>query len=207
MTSSPTITVDAELPALAAGTLCAAFQTTAAVATGPGGVADARRFGLDHVGRVCASGAADRGGLAALGVGRGDTVAIMLVNRPEFHLVDTAVMHLGAIPFSIYNTSSPEQIAALFANAGNRVVVTERAFVPVIERALGESAPGHVIVVDPEPADRRRSISLDQLEAMGDNDFDFAAAWARCSPAIPRCWCTPPAPPARRRVSSSPTRI
>ena len=30
MTSSPTITVDAELPALAAGTLCAAFQTTAA---------------------------------------------------------------------------------------------------------------------------------------------------------------------------------
>src|SRR5579884_2691137 len=28
------------------------------------------------------------GGLAKLGVGRGDTVAIMLGNRPEFHLVD-----------------------------------------------------------------------------------------------------------------------
>ena len=80
----------------------------------------------------------------------------MLVNRPEFHLVDTAVMHLGAIPFSIYNTSSPEQIAALFANAGNRVVVTERAFAPVIERALGESVSGQMIVVDPDRPTRRK---------------------------------------------------
>lgn len=30
------------------------------------------------------------GGLAALGVGRGDTVGIMLTNRPEFHFADTA---------------------------------------------------------------------------------------------------------------------
>ncbi len=42
----------------------------------------------------------------------------MLTNRPEFHLVDTAAMHLGAVPFSIYNTSSPEQIAYLLADAG-----------------------------------------------------------------------------------------
>ena len=34
-------------------------------------------------------------GLAGLGVKRGDTVGIMLTNRPEFHLVDTAVLHLG----------------------------------------------------------------------------------------------------------------
>ena len=58
----------------------------------------------------------------------GDTVAIMLLNRPEFHLVDTAALHLGATPFSVYNTSSPEQIEYLFGNAGNRVVVTERSF-------------------------------------------------------------------------------
>ena len=40
-------------------------------------------------------------GLSALGVDRGHTVGLMLRNRPEFHLTDTAVMHLGAIPFSI----------------------------------------------------------------------------------------------------------
>src|SRR6187549_1771801 len=38
-------------------------------------------------------------GLAGLGGGRGDTVGIMLTNRPEFHLIDTAAVHLGATPF------------------------------------------------------------------------------------------------------------
>src|SRR5258707_11995673 len=38
-------------------------------------------------------------GLASVGVKKGDTVAIMLVNRPEFHIVDAAAMHLGATPF------------------------------------------------------------------------------------------------------------
>ena len=43
--------------------------------------------------------------------GRGDTVALMISNRPEFHLCDLAGMMLGATPFSIYNTYTPEQIA------------------------------------------------------------------------------------------------
>src|ERR1700682_3173687 len=43
------------------------------------------------------------GGLAKLGVGRGETVALMLSNRPEFHICDLAAMMLGAVPFSVYN--------------------------------------------------------------------------------------------------------
>jgi acyl-CoA synthetase (AMP-forming)/AMP-acid ligase II len=46
------------------------------------------------------------GGLAALGVTRGDTVALMLGNSPDFHVADLAAMTLGATPFSIYLTSS-----------------------------------------------------------------------------------------------------
>jgi long-subunit acyl-CoA synthetase (AMP-forming) len=65
------------------------------------------------------------GGLAELGVGRGDTVAMLLPNCPQFHLIDVAAMHLGATPFSIYNTLAPEQIAHLFENAQNPVVVTD----------------------------------------------------------------------------------
>ncbi len=49
------------------------------------------------------------GGLAKLGVQRGDTVALMLSNRPEFHLCDLAAMMLGATPFSIYNTTRPSR--------------------------------------------------------------------------------------------------
>src|SRR6201987_4874197 len=67
-------------------------------------------------------------GLAALGVERGHTVGLMLRNRPEFHLTDIAVMHLGAVPFSIYNTSAPDQIRYLFSNAENKIVFTEEEF-------------------------------------------------------------------------------
>ena len=58
------------------------------------------------------------GGLAKLGVGRGDTVAIMLGNRPEFHIVDLAAAMLGATPFSIYLTYPPAEIQYLIGDAG-----------------------------------------------------------------------------------------
>lgn len=52
--------------------------------------------------------AAYAGGFAGLGVRRGEVVGLMLANRPEFFVVDTAAQHLGATPYSVYNTSSPE---------------------------------------------------------------------------------------------------
>ena len=64
-------------------------------------------------------------GLAALGVTRGDTVALMLSNRPEFQIVDSAAMHLGATPFSIYNTYPAEQAAHLLTNSASKVVVAK----------------------------------------------------------------------------------
>ena len=50
------------------------------------------------------------GGLAGLGLDRGRTMAIMLGNRPEFHLVDLAAMTLGATPFF---AASPTGIGTL----------------------------------------------------------------------------------------------
>ena len=44
-------------------------------------------------------------GLASLGLGKGDTVAMMMNNRPEFFLCDMAAVSLGGVPFSIYQTS------------------------------------------------------------------------------------------------------
>jgi long-subunit acyl-CoA synthetase (AMP-forming) len=117
------------------------------------------------------------GGLAALGARRGDTVGIMLTNRPEFNLIDTAALHVGATPFSVYNTSSPEQIAHLFTNAENKVVVTEQAFLGVIQSA-GVTLE-HVIVVD-GPA--TGAITLADVEANPAADFDFDAAWQAVEP-------------------------
>ena len=57
------------------------------------------------------------GGLAGLGLKKGDTVALMFGNRPEFHICDLAVMMVGATPFSIYNTYTPEQIQFVVSDA------------------------------------------------------------------------------------------
>ncbi len=64
-------------------------------------------------------------GLAALGVGKGDTVVLMLRNRPEFHALDLAVLFLGATPVSIYNSSAPEQIDYLVNDCSAKVAVVE----------------------------------------------------------------------------------
>ncbi len=64
-------------------------------------------------------------GLAGLGVGKGDTVVLMLRNRPEFHALDLAVLFLGATPVSIYNSSAPEQIEYLANDCKAKVAVVE----------------------------------------------------------------------------------
>jgi long-subunit acyl-CoA synthetase (AMP-forming) len=163
----------------APATLCAAFQHTAArrpdlvaLRTPDNGTAITWGEYADRVRKVAA-------GLAKLGVSRGDTVAIMLTNRPEFHVVDTGVLHTGATPFSIYNTLAPEQIAYLFSNAGNAVVVTEQQFLPTLQKANVDGQVKHFIVVD-GPADG--ATTLEELEASGSPDFDFDAAWQAVEP-------------------------
>ena len=119
-------------------------------------------------------------GLAALGLERGQTVALMLTNRPEFHTLDAAAMHLGATPFSVYNTYSPEQIEYLFSDAENKIVITEQAFLDTI-LAAQEKVPGieHIVVVD---GSGEGVVSLDELLEKGDDSFDFEAAWSAVEP-------------------------
>jgi long-subunit acyl-CoA synthetase (AMP-forming) len=110
------------------------------------------------------------GGLAKLGIGRGDVVAIMLANRPEFHIADLAAVTLGATPFSIYTTYPAEEIRYLIEDSGARVAIVEQAFLPLMLEARKE-LPGleHVIVVDGEPPEE--TIALSDVE--GSNpEFD-----------------------------------
>jgi long-subunit acyl-CoA synthetase (AMP-forming) len=144
-------------------TVCAAFQATAAA--NPDAIALRTKGGEieitwgEYAERVRSLAAA----LHKLGLRRGDTMALMLSNRPEFHLLDAAAMHLGAVPFSIYNTSSPEQAEFLLRDSGARIGVVEPSF-------RDRMSTEHVIEVD----------LLEELE--GDADFDFDAAWQAVEP-------------------------
>jgi len=58
-------------------------------------------------------------------VQRGDSVALMLGNRPEFHIADLAAMTLGATPFSIFQTFTPDQVAFIVGDARAKVAIVE----------------------------------------------------------------------------------
>jgi long-chain acyl-CoA synthetase len=160
-------------------TICEAFQATAArdaaavALRTPGGTVEITwREYARRVERIAA-------GLAALGTARGDTVALMMANRPEFHLCDTAALHLGAAPFSLYNTLPVEQIVDLLSNAGSRVVICERRFAARLLEAGARTGVEHVICVDDAPAG---TIPLAELERRGSPEFDFEAAWRAVEP-------------------------
>ncbi len=154
--------------ALAQHTLCAAFQLTAAAhperpALRTLGVEREYTWGeyADEVKRIA-------GGLHALGVRAGDAVGLMLAGCSEFHLIDTAAMHIGAAPFSIYFTNPVAQIVPMIENSEARVVFTQPQFLETIEEVARQSESiEHIIVVEPG--------KVDVPAASG--DFDFEAAW------------------------------
>ena len=118
------------------------------------------------------------GGFAKLGVGKGDTVAMMLNNRPEFIPMDLGAVSLGAVPFSIYQTSSPEQIQYVVADAGAKVAVVEKAFLEVFSEARKDlPLIERLIVVDGEGGDH----TLAELEEL-DPDFDVEPSLAELGP-------------------------
>jgi long-chain acyl-CoA synthetase len=163
---------------LASETVCGAFQTTAAQRPDQlalRAVGGGREYAFaDFAAQVRALAE----GLHSLGLSRGDTIALMLTNRPEFNLADVAAMHLGATSFSVYNTLSPEQINHLFANAGNRVVITEKQFLPRVLEARTADVR-HVVLVD---AAEHGMLTLEDVARTGVRGFDFDAAWRAVEP-------------------------
>ena len=103
----------------------------------------------DYAARV-ASAAAH---LRSLGIGPGDRVVLMMRNIPEFHFIDLGIAALGATPISIYNSSSPEQVAYLTGHCNARVALVEndafegrflkvRDDLPALEMIVNLSQPG-----------------------------------------------------------------
>ena len=117
-------------------------------------------------------------GLAASGVGRGETVALMMSNRPDFHTIDAAAFHLGATPFSIYNTYPAEEVAHLLRNSGSKVIATERAMLDTVLPAARAAGVEQLVVVDGVGD----GMTLVELEESGDPGFDFEAAWHAVEP-------------------------
>jgi long-subunit acyl-CoA synthetase (AMP-forming) len=91
--------------------------------------------------------AAAAGGLRALGVRPGDTVALLSANRPELWVADLAVTMCGATTCPIYTTLPPHDIDYVLRDAGARIVIADPA--------LAGGVPDHaeLVPIDDLPLD------------------------------------------------------
>jgi len=127
-------------------------------------------------------------GFKELGVKRGDYVALMSRNRPEHLVCDLAALHLGAIPVSLYNTFSADQIAGVAAACKPKIAVVETEE----QRTQWEKARSglaHIVVIEPSEQDDG-SLTLAQVEDKGRPQLSsgregFENEWKKLKPSDP----------------------
>ena len=100
--------------------------------------------------------AAAAGALRAHGVRPGDTVALLLTNRPELWVADLAVTMCGATTCPLYTTLPPNDVEYVLADAGARLVVTERALLAGTRGVALPCSWSRTLPLDGDPVDLRR---------------------------------------------------
>jgi long-chain acyl-CoA synthetase len=121
---------------------------------------------LDHVRRACM-------GFAALGVSRGDKVAILSENRREWLYAELAAMSAGAVGVGVYPTSPSNEVQYVIDHSGATIVVAEDQ--EQVDKILevGDRLPLVRHIVVPETKGLRgykdpRLVSWEELEARGE---------------------------------------
>jgi long-chain acyl-CoA synthetase len=114
-----------------------------------------------------------RRGLDALGLRRGDRVAILSENRPEWAVADLAAQSLGLITVAPYASVPAAQVAEIVSDSGARLLIVsdarQLAKVPDVRARCPELE--FVLAMDGEAADLERfgavlfSTVLDSVEA------------------------------------------
>ena len=106
-------------------------------------------------------------GLRALGVEKGDRVAILSENRPEWAFADLATLCAGAVDAPVYSTLTPPQVQYILHDSEAKVafVSTSAQAAKVAEVRAALPCLRHVVSFDaPAPAG---TMPLDELRAKG----------------------------------------
>ena len=114
--------------------------------------------------------------LRARGIGRNDTVAVMAPNVPEAFEAHFGVPMIGAVLNALNIRLDAETIAFILQHGEAKVLITDREFSPVIERALAmvERKPIVIDIDDPlaQPGGRLLGeMDYEAFLATGDPDF------------------------------------
>ncbi len=126
-------------------------------------------------------------GLLALGVRRGDRVAILSENRPEWAIADWACLTIGVVVVPIYPSLPAEQVSYLLIDSGVTAIFTSIASQTEKIVSVRSQAPTlrTVIAFDDKPT-RGADMALRDLEARGASADtpDRAAQYERDARAI-----------------------
>jgi long-chain acyl-CoA synthetase len=108
-------------------------------------------------------------GLHAIGVQRGDRVALLSESRVEWTLTDAGSIFAGAIDVPIYATLTPPQVRYILNDSGACVLfLPNREKFNELKDALGECPQvKHVIFFEADGVSEADGLTLDQLEAKG----------------------------------------
>lgn len=86
-------------------------------------------------------------GLLAHGIEPGDRVVLLSGTRPEWILLDHAILAAGAVTVPVYPTASSDQVGAILANSGARLVLVETSAHRAVVAAAAPSAPESIEVL------------------------------------------------------------
>jgi fatty-acyl-CoA synthase len=118
--------------------------------------------------------------LAKQGIGRGDTVSVMLANTPAMLEAHYAVPMCGAVLHSINTRLDAAAIAQQLTHAETKVLITDTAFAEIIRPAIAQSNPALMVIdyadpllftVDKCAGERLGSEEYEAFMATGDSDY------------------------------------
>lgn len=109
-------------------------------------------------------------GLSELGIKRGDRVALLSENRPDWSIADLAILSLGAVNVPIYTTQAVEQVRFILSDSGARALFISGRKVFKHARAAIENLDQleNLIFFDEDAAEGiERAMTLEALEQLG----------------------------------------
>jgi len=116
-------------------------------------------------------------GLVELGVEKGDRIAIIGDNRPEWVIAELGAQSVGALPLGLYQDSIPAELARMLEAAEARLIVAEDQ--EQVDKVLEvrDRAPGleHIVYYDSRGMygyEAPGLMAFEEVEALGDRFLD-----------------------------------
>ena len=107
------------------------------------------------------------------GIGKGDRIAILSENRPEWTMSDFAILSLGAVTVPIYPTQTPDQISFILNDAAVRaVIVSTQHQLEKVLTVQRHTRVERILVMD--AVETAHAAHLQPLMLQGPENFDPA---------------------------------